>query len=150
MFVGICVLLVVLISISCHLFFLMIRRPPRSTLFPYTTLFRSALHLQEVFSKSSNPHPLKNETTVVLGLFIEWFDYVLISHLSCIAEQYTKIYQKCRLSFFTHAITKWLPSIDAVATKIELEYVGQWSKLTSFLPRGRPINHKLFYFKLCL
>src|SRR5258707_2609416 len=28
-------------SIVCHLFFLMIRRPPRSTLFPYTTLFRS-------------------------------------------------------------------------------------------------------------
>src|ERR1041384_6257537 len=26
----------------CPLFFLMIRRPPRSTLFPYTTLFRSA------------------------------------------------------------------------------------------------------------
>src|SRR3989338_15796 len=25
----------------CPLFFLMIRRPPRSTLFPYTTLFRS-------------------------------------------------------------------------------------------------------------
>src|SRR3972149_9877900 len=25
-------------------FFLMIRRPPRSTLFPYTTLFRSAMH----------------------------------------------------------------------------------------------------------
>src|SRR5260221_5441566 len=35
---------------SCYLlffFFLMIRRPPRSTLFPYTTLFRS--HVQ--------PHP---------------------------------------------------------------------------------------------
>src|SRR2546426_7180850 len=30
-------------SIICHsfFFFLMIRRPPRSTLFPYTTLFRS-------------------------------------------------------------------------------------------------------------
>src|SRR2546430_8584999 len=29
--------------VSCHsiFFFLMIRRPPRSTLFPYTTLFRS-------------------------------------------------------------------------------------------------------------
>src|SRR5437764_6179469 len=26
-------------------FFLMLRRPPRSTLFPYTTLFRSTLHL---------------------------------------------------------------------------------------------------------
>src|SRR6201987_6359842 len=29
-------------------FFLMIRRPPRSTLFPYTTLFRSQLHPFEV------------------------------------------------------------------------------------------------------
>src|SRR5262249_62073534 len=28
--------------IYCSLFSLMIRRPPRSTLFPYTTLFRSA------------------------------------------------------------------------------------------------------------
>src|SRR5260221_1685106 len=30
----------------CHIFFffLMIRRPPRSTLFPYTTLFRSLHH----------------------------------------------------------------------------------------------------------
>src|SRR5574341_1920037 len=27
-------------------FFLMIRRPPRSTLFPYTTLFRSGLNLE--------------------------------------------------------------------------------------------------------
>src|SRR5713226_9827106 len=33
-----------MISFSCFFcfFFLMIRRPPRSTLFPYTTLFRSS------------------------------------------------------------------------------------------------------------
>src|SRR2546429_6327342 len=30
----------------CFFFFLMIRRPPRSTLFPYTTLFRSRGRLQ--------------------------------------------------------------------------------------------------------
>src|SRR5215217_8603980 len=30
------------VSIDFVFFFLMIRRPPRSTLFPYTTLFRSA------------------------------------------------------------------------------------------------------------
>src|SRR5215213_10657823 len=30
-----------LTEITLNLFFLMIRRPPRSTLFPYTTLFRS-------------------------------------------------------------------------------------------------------------
>src|SRR5690242_21731875 len=29
------------LPLSTFLFFLMIRRPPRSTLFPYTTLFRS-------------------------------------------------------------------------------------------------------------
>src|SRR5687768_18356434 len=32
------------ISYSSSIFFLMIRRPPRSTLFPYTTLFRSHIH----------------------------------------------------------------------------------------------------------
>src|SRR5256885_7214026 len=31
-------------NIFLFFFFLMIRRPPRSTLFPYTTLFRSLLH----------------------------------------------------------------------------------------------------------
>src|SRR2546430_9170388 len=30
-------------SFCCLFFFLMIRRPPRSTLFPYTTLFRSPM-----------------------------------------------------------------------------------------------------------
>src|SRR5262245_55273047 len=30
-------------EVSCACFFLIIRRPPRSTLFPYTTLFRSRL-----------------------------------------------------------------------------------------------------------
>src|SRR3989454_7643254 len=29
-------------------FFLMIRRPPRSTLFPYTTLFRSRVHVGRI------------------------------------------------------------------------------------------------------
>src|SRR5260370_10744028 len=35
-------------------FFLMIRRPPRSTLFPYTTLFRSPGVEARRFSSSSN------------------------------------------------------------------------------------------------
>src|ERR1051326_9575805 len=33
-------------STCCSCFFLMIRRPPRSTLFPYTTLFRSSYRFQ--------------------------------------------------------------------------------------------------------
>src|SRR5574343_1190058 len=35
----------ILVSPTLFFFFLMIRRPPRSTLFPYTTLFRSSLWL---------------------------------------------------------------------------------------------------------
>src|SRR3712207_1969617 len=37
------------VTAACFFFFLMIRRPPRSTLFPYTTLFRS---YRKVFGKS--------------------------------------------------------------------------------------------------
>src|SRR3712207_9225137 len=34
------------VGVSLSFFFLMIRRPPRSTLFPYTTLFRSVALLE--------------------------------------------------------------------------------------------------------
>src|SRR5256885_13295196 len=40
----------------------MIRRPPRSTLFPYTTLFRSAVLLKTI---SDPDHPLTNRGRVV-------------------------------------------------------------------------------------
>src|SRR3712207_8178323 len=35
-------------SLSSFFFFLMIRRPPRSTLFPYTTLFRSEVFVSTI------------------------------------------------------------------------------------------------------
>src|SRR6266571_3135477 len=40
----------------CFFFFLMIRRPPRSTLFPYTTLFRSS-HRRRSMCCGRAPHP---------------------------------------------------------------------------------------------
>src|SRR3989442_2566435 len=39
------------------LFFLMIRRPPRSTLFPYTTLFRSVLQEVDILVTPTAPVP---------------------------------------------------------------------------------------------
>src|SRR6202521_1106940 len=36
-------------------FFLMIRRPPRSTLFPYTTLFRSCVYVVATYAKQTVP-----------------------------------------------------------------------------------------------
>src|SRR3989442_4486198 len=56
---------------SCF-FFLMIRRPPRSTLFPYTTLFRS---LQRAVCRGAEAQPLDGARPVpdreVLGAAIE-------------------------------------------------------------------------------
>src|SRR3990167_145534 len=45
-------------NLVCRLFFLMIRRPPRSTLFPYTTLFRSAWR-----KRASSPRGWKTSTS---------------------------------------------------------------------------------------
>src|SRR5258708_24975784 len=49
-------------SFDIDFFFLMIRRPPRSTLFPYTTLFRSPLQsppaLQFLQPEASRPYAL--------------------------------------------------------------------------------------------
>src|SRR2546430_11118268 len=56
-------------------FFLMIRRPPRSTLFPYTTLFRSVFRIQErraleeVFRQTHSDHAAEHFAAVVAGAF---------------------------------------------------------------------------------
>src|SRR2546421_7743953 len=41
-------------------FFLMIRRPPRSTLFPYTTLFRSPAHPLDAPNAASAGHTMQS------------------------------------------------------------------------------------------
>src|SRR2546427_7383810 len=48
----------IVICISIHFFFLMIRRPPRSTLFPYTTLFRSPGEERLEQGPADRTHPL--------------------------------------------------------------------------------------------
>src|SRR5690349_22419054 len=58
----------------CLFFFLMIRRPPRSTLFPYTTLFRSHTRLDGRCSPYRQHSPmhvvaeLVQEATTCIGL----------------------------------------------------------------------------------
>src|SRR5947208_10159684 len=65
-------------QLLCDVFFLMIRRPPRSTLFPYTTLFRSrplevesadpAIHVQHLsHEKESGTHSRFERRGIDLG-----------------------------------------------------------------------------------
>src|SRR5205085_3927944 len=51
-----------LLLILFSFFFLMIRRPPRSTLFPYTTLFRSELRAAERAGKTEQQRGTIAET----------------------------------------------------------------------------------------
>src|SRR6266550_5940830 len=44
------------VHVFCVFFFLMIRRPPRSTLFPYTTLFRSDVLDGRFLLPGAQPH----------------------------------------------------------------------------------------------
>src|SRR2546425_5074844 len=47
----------------CYFFFLMIRRPPRSTLFPYTTLFRSTAIKPSAKTQDANTREFSGSTT---------------------------------------------------------------------------------------
>src|SRR3712207_7619488 len=53
----------------------MIRRPPRSTLFPYTTLFRSGVHVEfikEHLLFTGEDSPMANLMLSVMGAFAEF------------------------------------------------------------------------------
>src|SRR3712207_8612743 len=53
----------------------MIRRPPRSTLFPYTTLFRSGIGLREAFEGQAN---------ILVGIRLE----VRVAHRGMAVDQH--------------------------------------------------------------
>src|SRR2546430_8514930 len=65
----------------------MIRRPPRSTLFPYTTLFRSDLTRVDIFAARDN-HILQAVLDVEIPVCI------LIADVSCTKEPISE--RKCR------------------------------------------------------
>src|SRR3712207_8873594 len=54
----------IMFQLSIFIFFLMIRRPPRSTLFPYTTLFRSLLLAVIVKAELDAAEPLRERALI--------------------------------------------------------------------------------------
>src|SRR5260370_25294142 len=100
----------------------MIRRPPRSTLFPYTTLFRSSFKLRRLVDRQ---RPMKNVTldrTTVLQLDADGSDRFVSAHgyspvtleyripyLGCILDQ-----QICcsHLVFDLSELSRWTIALD--------------------------------------
>src|SRR2546425_13033556 len=63
-----------------HFFFLMIRRPPRSTLFPYTTLFRSPnghLVTAETYTQLFTMHGTTMIFLALMPLSAAFFNYIV-------------------------------------------------------------------------
>src|SRR3712207_7824407 len=89
-------------------FFLMIRRPPRSTLFPYTTLFRSVRAPRRLprRSRAFLARTRHANSSAVKAAFrpepIPAIDVVLLCHISSRSEEHTselqsRQYLVCRL-----------------------------------------------------
>src|SRR3712207_8794681 len=83
-------------------FFLMIRRPPRSTLFPYTTLFRSPRSVA-VCPKHVGASAIHNVPSVPpLGQSTSWSEHSTCAKVSKRSEEHTselqsRQYLVCRL-----------------------------------------------------
>src|SRR5258707_8163416 len=86
---------------SCFFFFLMIRRPPRSTLFPYTTLFRSLAFLERLVDREI-PHP-QVRTWRVHRTYCRWLRVLLAANRALrrseehTSELQSRQYLVCRL-----------------------------------------------------
>src|SRR2546422_3363356 len=82
----------------------MIRRPPRSTLFPYTTLFRSRAHVHEaeqhglaVFELGAEPHHgVEHATREPAGVTVD-VAHVLGRSEEHTSELHSRLHLVCRL-----------------------------------------------------
>src|SRR5260221_9435364 len=106
----------VLLSPSLPFFFLMIRRPPRSTLFPYTTLFRSAhgnvVRLKELVGR----RPALAKVSFDWG-FGDWETAIdAASHVGYRELAYLLIANSARASIFFAAMLGQLDAVKAFIT----------------------------------
>src|SRR6266536_4883103 len=82
-----------ILKTSASIFFLMIRQPPRSTLFPYTTLFRSRAqpHPRRPPSSRHQPEPdrrPRDRKSTRLNSSHEWISYAVF----CLKKQIKQMY----------------------------------------------------------
>src|SRR5947209_14285502 len=76
-------------------FFLMIRLPPRSTLFPYTTLFRSLRRLARRYMSRERPGHSLQTTALINEAYLRLIDYKRSEEHT--SELQSRQYLVCRL-----------------------------------------------------
>src|SRR5579883_2120361 len=110
------------ITVFIPFFFLMIRRPPRSTLFPYTTLFRSQLGrlvpIHGVTDLTVKGDPVERELALVK-----------------VAARGEKRVESLRLAEAFRAQV-----VDATTDHFTFELTGRISKIDSFINLMKPLG----------
>src|SRR3712207_3790692 len=110
-------------------FFLMIRRPPRSTLFPYTTLFRSA----KAVANESNSHFLSISGPEIMSKFYGESEARL-------REIFKEAKEKAPSIIFIDEIDSIAPKREEVTGEVERRVVSQLLSLMDGLEaRGKVI-----------
>src|SRR5258708_10081414 len=104
----------------------MIRRPPRSTLFPYTTLFRSSLDIPHV---ALELYSLLQERQNFLGLFLGEVIHRLSDSSCCIASLASAICSRSSSRSEEH--TSELQSPDHLVCRLLLEKKKTYSRVAA-------------------
>ena len=109
-------------------FFLMIRRPPRSTLFPYTTLFRSddLISLDGMHGISILSHCLI-EISNVISRFPQWCYGIFLTCINILGIA-ADFLQKVTYSFPSRTHITCIPHITQVMCEIGRAHV--WTPVT--------------------
>src|SRR5262245_62131192 len=95
-----------MLTLRVSLFFLTIRRPPRSTLFPYTTLFRSQPHPQPPHLASADPTVVLASAPPVATANTNFRNLAYIFYLSFSGPLRRSLIQFRLLRFFTR-VSSW-------------------------------------------
>src|SRR5256885_16717788 len=95
----------------------MIRRPPRSTLFPYTTLFRSSV---DVMSNGR----------LILGIGAGWYDHEYHAY----GYQYPDTPERLRM------LRESLQVIKAMWTQDEATFEGQYYQVRGAINQPKPVQ----------
>src|SRR2546427_10005266 len=103
----------------------MIRRPPRSTLFPYTTLFRSSSIALECIAMA---HPGIAEAAVIGIKHPKWDERPIVVAVKKPGQEVSK---EEILKFYEGKIAKWwMPDDMVFVTELPHTATGKLSKLT--------------------
>src|SRR5574337_98845 len=132
----------------------MIRRPPRSTLFPYTTLFRSKYWS---FSFSISP---SNEYSGLISFKIDWFDLLAVQGtLNSLVQHHSSKASilRCSVFFMVHLSQQYVTTgktidltIQTFVSKVMSLLFNTLSRFViAFLPRKKASYNFMTTVTIC-